>query len=221
MKTTRGIKKLLKTFTKLLLDSSEAEGASSNFFFKLLPTKTSFWLNFEKIEKILYFVQKCSNFHQIMFLNAELRLISCFCQEKQAKIQILYFAGGGRVLPCSGFINACILQGASQAQAPCCSNLKLVTSKKQSTEWYILYFPCTRDILSWKRALAKCASIALCTSFFWRTTYLSYTKASQTKCHKHFVTVLQVSFQCPFRWCALFSSLCCTLRSSCWLVVNS
>ena len=74
--------------------------------------------------------------------------------------------GGGRVLPCSGFINACILQGASQAQAPCCSNLKLVTSKKQSTEWYILYFPCTRDILSWKRALAKCASIALCTSFF-------------------------------------------------------
>ena len=123
--------------------------------------------------------------------------------------------GGRDLLPCSGFITACILQGASQAQAPCCSNLKLVTSKKQSTEWYILYFPCTRDILSRKRALAKFASIALCTSFFRRTTYLSYTKASQTKCHKQSGTVFQVSFQCPFRWCALFCSLGCTLRSCC------
>ena len=59
-----------------------------------------------------------------MFLNAEQKFKSCYRKEKCAKIQHLSFAGGfvGTPSLAVGLFYTCILQGASQAQGPCCTN---------------------------------------------------------------------------------------------------
>ena len=91
---------------------------SSKFSFK------SFWLNFEKHGKIIYFVQKRLQTSAHNVLECRTKVKSCFCMVKCAKIQHLSFAGGFAGTPslAVGLFYTCILQGASQAQGPCCTN---------------------------------------------------------------------------------------------------
>ena len=84
-------------------------------------------------KEIIYFVQKRLQTSAHNVLECRTKVKSCFYMVKCAKIQHLSFAGGFAGTPslAVGLFYTCILQGASQAQGPCCTNPKL----EHSWQW--------------------------------------------------------------------------------------
>ena len=91
---------------------------------EIFQKKFKFFSQILKTEKIKYFVEKGFKLWHKMFMKAKPRLSYCFCKVKCAKSQHFSFAGGFAGTPslAVGLFYTCILQGASQAQGPCCTN---------------------------------------------------------------------------------------------------